>query len=382
MRRAVLRLHGRMRQVRDGVFRFDTLRRAGERCGDITVGLADLRVLGVERCAHTVGDRSGREAAVAAIVPDDRQSVECAFCAPPGIGHHRNGVRHPHHAANAFHRHDGAFVDRLRLAAVNRTLCNGGVKHAGQPHVDRVDRLCRHLVAHIEPPLRRARERPLAGLLELDVLGRRDLRRVFGDGAECQPAAARPVRDRAGASKAFRGRDIPSRRGGGDQHLPRGGAGLAQIKLRVRDRAAGAGRHIAPNFMAAQIFDRRDKFSANLRPVAFKFLRHQHGKTGLCALPHLGMGNADDDRIIRVNHQPCRDFRERPDRVRGAKRNPQGKRNAAAHSADPGEEGTAAKRIARYHLVLFNLNAGRLSPLPGADGQYQWSIAHKSPAPN
>ena len=143
------------------------------------------------------------------------------------------------------------------VALINRALHDGGVKHARQPHVDRIDRLTGDFVEHVETPARRARELPFAGVFQLDVGGWRDFCRIFGDGAECYRAAAGSVRDRAFARDALRGRDVPSRRGSSNQHLPRDGAGLPQIKLRGYDRAAGAGRHVAPDPVAAQIFLRR-----------------------------------------------------------------------------------------------------------------------------
>ena len=312
MRRTGLRLHGGVGQVRDGVFRLDAARGACECAGDIAVRSADLGIIRVERGAHAFKDLGRGKTRIAAIVPDDRQRLQRTLRAPPGIGHNRNRIGHAHHATHAFHRSNNALVDRLQLAAVNRALSNRGVQHPRQPHVDGVDRLRGDFGEDVEPPARCARKRPLAGLFQLDVLRRRNLRRIFSDGPEGQFAAARPMRDRAGASQAFRRRHIPTRRGGRDQHLARGGAGLPQIKLRGRDRAAGAGRHVAPNFMAVKIFEGGDELGTDVRPITFEFFRDQHGEPGLRALPHFGVRDANHRRIVRVNDQPCGDFRATP----------------------------------------------------------------------
>ena len=141
----------------------------------------------------------------------------------------------------------------LQRAAEHRALHDRRVKHVRQPHVDRIDRLCRDLVQNVETFARRAGEFPVARMLELDVGRRLDLGGGFGDGAERHGAAARAVRDRAVFRPALRRRHVPARRRGGDQHFAGGGAGPAQISLRGSDRAARAGRGVAPDLVAAHI---------------------------------------------------------------------------------------------------------------------------------
>ncbi len=213
----------------------------GRADGDVAAGLAGA-ARRIEPAAPGLNDVGARHAAVAALVPDHRQRLDRAPRAPPGIGDDRNRVGQPHHAADTRHRGNSAFVDRFQSAAEYRAMQDGGVKHARQPHVDRIDRLRRNFVEHVKAPPRLARELPGVRLLQLDRSRGRELGRILGDGAECQRAAGRPVRDRTHVRDAFRRRHIPARRGRSDQHVPGDGAGLPQVKLRGRDRTAGAGR--------------------------------------------------------------------------------------------------------------------------------------------
>ena len=195
----------------------------------------------------------------------------------------------PHHAVHAPHVRNRALVDCLRRAAEHRAMRDCRIQHPRQPHVDRINRLGGHFVAHVEAAPRRTHELPLIRIFQLDLGGWRNFRRILGDGAECHAAAALPVGDYAPGREAFRWRHVPARRGSRDQHFPRGGAGLPQMKLRVRDRAAGARRHVAPHVLAAHILLRGSEFGADFRPLAFKLFGDEHGEAGLRALPHLGI---------------------------------------------------------------------------------------------
>jgi hypothetical protein len=150
-------------------------------------------------------------------------------------------------------------VDRLRRAAEDRTVGDRRIEHARQPHVDRVNRLGGDLSGHIKAPAGLAGELPVARILELHIGGRWHFRRRLGNGAEREFAPARLVRDHAHGGDAFKRRHVPARGRRRNQHFPRGSARLPQIKLRACDRAAGAGRHVAPDAVAAHIFLRRDE---------------------------------------------------------------------------------------------------------------------------
>ncbi len=184
VRGAGLRLHGRVREERDRVVGLDPPHGARKTGGYVAVGAADLTLFHVQAAAHELGDLGARHAVVAAVVPDDRQRLQRALGAPPGIGHHRDRFGHPHYAAHALHGGDGVLIDRPQLAAIDRALHDRGVEHVGQPHVDRIDRLRHDLGEHVEPPARLADELPFARVFQLDLRGRLDPGGGFGDGAE------------------------------------------------------------------------------------------------------------------------------------------------------------------------------------------------------
>ena len=103
---------------------------------------------------------------------------------------------------------------------------------------------------------------------------------------------------------------LHARRRGGDQHLARGRAGLAQIVLRGADRAAAAGRHVAPDAVAAQIFlGLRRIRRLHLVPVAAELLGDQHGQRREDALAHLGAGDPDGHAVVGRDHDPGGDLR-------------------------------------------------------------------------
>src|SRR5262249_48395329 len=84
------------------------------------------------------------------------------------------------------------------------------------------------------------------------------------------------------------------------------------------------------------------KLGRDLGPVAFQLLGDELGETGHRALPHLGAGNADDDAVIRLDHDPGRHFRRavRGANDSGAERNVHAEREAAAERGSAHDEGT------------------------------------------
>ena len=195
-------------------------------------------------------------------------------------------------------------------ALEHRTLHDRGVQHVRQAHVDGVDRLARDLVGDVEPPLRRADQLPVLRILQAGP--------APAAASAAAAAATRPnvtVRPLGRwvmtlfAARALGGRHVPARGGGGDQHLARGGAGLAQVVLRRADGAAGAGRHVAPDAVAPAVLVRRGELGLHLAPVAFELFGDQHRQRGEAALAHLRLGDADDHGVVGLDHDPGGDFR-------------------------------------------------------------------------
>src|SRR5262249_10458324 len=127
-----------------------------------------------------------------------------------------------------------------------------------------------------------------------------------------------------------------------DQHGARGRAGLAHILVRLADGAASGRELSAPYKVAREVLARRRKLGRDLGPVAFQLLGDELGETGHRALPHLGAGDADDDAVIRLDHDPGRHFRRavRGANDSGAERNVHAEREAAAERGSAHDEGT------------------------------------------
>ena len=160
------------------------------------------------------------------------------------------------------------------------------------------------LSSRVEPLLRRPDERPVLRVLELRLGRRRQFRSGFRDLAKAQGATGRLVGDDALCRLTLGRGNIPSLRGGGDQHFPGRGARLAQVFLRAAHRPAAARRHVAPGALPPQIFVGRREFRAHLAPVAFELLGDQHRQRRRDPLPHLRAGDADDDRVVGLDDDP------------------------------------------------------------------------------
>ena len=67
---------------------------------------------------------------------------------------------------------------------------------------------------------------------------------------------------------------------------------------------ATTGGKTAPHPVAREALTGRCVLSRHLGPVALQFLGHHLCQAGKGALPHLGTGDTNDDRIIGLNHHP------------------------------------------------------------------------------
>jgi hypothetical protein len=173
MRRAGLRLHGRVGEERHSVIGKNPpccSRESGRR---IASRAADLRFGRMQACTYQLGNALHRYACIPTRVPRDLQRVGSTLRMPPGIRDDRYSIRHAHDAAHAAHFRNGAFVYISERALEYRTLQDGRVEHVRQPDIDRVDRPSGHLVGQVEPPTRGADQLPLARILQLYFFGHR-----------------------------------------------------------------------------------------------------------------------------------------------------------------------------------------------------------------
>ena len=99
----------------------------------------------------------------------------------------------------------------------------------------------------------------------------------------------------------------PRLRGGGDEHLPRGGAALAQRIPVDRRRGAAAGA-----LDAEALFVERRVLDRDVLPIDVEFVRDDHRQVDLRALAALRVLAEDRDRAVGI------DLEERPRLVVGA----------------------------------------------------------------
>jgi hypothetical protein len=350
-RGAVLRLHGGVGEERHAVVGLDAFGGLRECVGDIAIVARDARVGAAQAVEQAVVDRCGGDPGGGAVIPHDRfrQRVGSFLRAPPAVRHHRHHVRISQDTMDALHAGELGFVDGFQRAFEHRALDDGGVEHVRQAHVDGVDRRAYNLVGHIEAALRRADQFPVFRFLQLDLRGRRHRGGRLRDAAERDGAASGEMGDDAARGGAFRARHVPPRSRRCEQHLARRGAGAPQIVLRGRDGAAGAGRHVAPGAVAAEVLARRHELGLHLAPVAFELFGDQHGQCGEGALAHLGAGDADDHGVVGLDHDPGGDLRpvlcSPPPRTEG---NVEAERERAADRGDALEERAAVETGAAH----------------------------------
>ena len=101
MRRAVLRLHGRVGQIRRYVFGLDALCGLGERGVDIAVLAHHRGLRRGEPTAQQFGDIRACDLAVLSFIPGQRHGVYRLLGLPPAVCDDGDRVRQRHDLANA-----------------------------------------------------------------------------------------------------------------------------------------------------------------------------------------------------------------------------------------------------------------------------------------
>ena len=177
------------------------------------------------------------------------------------------------------------------------------------------------------------------GILERYVLGRIDLGGCGRDLAEGRRAAGLGMGDDTVGRAAFLGRYLPRVGGGPDQHHARRGTALAHQFLGGADALAAGGEVIAPDALARHVLPGSGKFGRDLRPVAAELFGGELGKAGERALSHFGFGNADDDAVVRIDHDPGVDFGRRVGGL--GRRQVEAERKSGARRGGADDEGTA-----------------------------------------
>jgi len=220
--------------------------------GGIYLALIDAHAAGLIERSHQrrVHVRRVARGMFGRNLPLDRHPVERSPGLIPGVSddcdaaaedaaarQRRIGNRELDGRPDAGHRANRVEVVRLHVAPVHRARCHGSPLHSGQPNVDSVNSLSRHLVGDVEIFLLGPHQRPLGGRLDGDRLGMR-MRRVRGalrDLAVGCRAAARCVRDDTILRGQLCGRHVPLLRSSEQQPFARFSAGKLQVIPAVLD---------------------------------------------------------------------------------------------------------------------------------------------------
>ncbi len=290
------------------VLGFEHLRCAGEGLTDIAIAAGDGGLGGLESGVDELRDRVVRHVAVAGVVPLDGQCQDRLLRAPPVVGDDGDPVLAGDdglHAATAQH---GIAIGAHEASAEHRALHDRRVEHPGETHVGRVDLRAVRLRGDVEARGRCPDEGPLGRRLQLRRLRHFELRGCAGEFTVARVASGLRVAHDAELRVEFGDGHVPLRGRGGHQHLARGRTGLAEVVLRIADRAAPARRHLPVDAVATQVVVHARVLGPHLVPVALEFLGDEHREAGEAALPQFGARDADDHGVVREDLHPLREF--------------------------------------------------------------------------
>ncbi len=187
--RAVHRLHRDVRQERRLVYRFDLRRRAGERAHGVAV-FPRRHTRGLRRLREPLHDVGGTQLRIRPVVPADGERRQSLLGRPHVVGHNGDCIVELNDLPHAGDCLRLLLVDSTDFAAQDRARSHRCDQHPRQPHVDPVLRRSVHLARRVEPLGRRAEQREVLRVLERDLVGHRQRRRLGGQHAIGEGAAA------------------------------------------------------------------------------------------------------------------------------------------------------------------------------------------------
>ena len=297
--RAVQRLHGRVREVREFVIGLNA------RCGRLDcahigglghrAGLArELLVLRHQRrCGHR---RAG-------VFPRDLQRIAALLGWPVPVGNHGHTRaatvgRDLQHIDHALHRLGRRRVVLGHLAAKARRAGQHRHLHVGQARVEAKLERAVELRARIEARRRLADNAELRRILQRDLRRHRQRHRRLGQFSIRGAVAAR--RDHAIGGAACRRIDLPALRRCRDQHGTRATAQLAVLLERVVQRGRTA-RHLDAEARVFVRVARGGQHAAHIAPVHVEFFGQRHRQCCMHALTEFEPVDRHGDRVVRGN---------------------------------------------------------------------------------
>ncbi len=279
----------------------------GQRVFGIACLIADKRCIRGQTFAQLFGDALAGHLGVFAFIPLDRQGFQGFLGTPEGIGHHRHGfIIDAHHLLDAGHVLDLLSVKTLQLTAVHGAGLGHRHQHTGHGEVGAVHQGAVELVQGVQPRLVLTGNAPVFRVFEADGLGfgRFDVIGRLGHGAEGGGAPAGLVGNHPLGNGALTGGHLPLPGGSFSQHHTGSGAALTQILMGATNRRRAGSELTPPDIVALAVPARLDQFEVHLVPVAFQILGHQLRQAGQRALAHFLTGDADQHRLIGLNHHP------------------------------------------------------------------------------
>ena len=309
--RAVERLHGSVGEIGQRIFGHQYVR--SQRLLHVPAG----RGLGARRLRFlqiTFAELHRVDVRVRTRIPVDLERVAPLLGRPEMIGRHRHPRRHREHRA-----HPGHGLGRRRVEPLHRAAERGRVGHHRGEHPRQLDvhaelGAAGDLLRRVEPAGGLANHLPVRRVLELDLLGRRLLRRRRGQRAV---AGALVAADHEALLRvAIAGRHTPPGRRRRHQERARHGAHLA-IAVELGPRGGRAAGHLDGEDRRV-IFRRRGRvLDADAAPVGVQLLVDHHRQRGPDPLAHLRVREQHGDALVAADAQEGVDRRQ--DRRRGGR---------------------------------------------------------------
>ena len=223
------------------------------------------------------------------------------LCGPESVCHDRDSsspdewnLKNLLHAGNCSR---GIGIEALYLGTEHRGMRHQRDLHPGKIHVKAKLLRAIALRATIKPAHLLIGKPKIALLLKLNIFRHRQMRCGFRQLCVSCRLAIWPVHD-AGLGAALRGRYLPLRGGGSNQHGARSGAELAILLKGVRNRT-GAAHHLNAIHRVAIDIAGRGEFGDHLQPVSIHLVCQQHGQCSLYTLAEFQPVHLDHDLAVR-----------------------------------------------------------------------------------
>ena len=283
--------------------RVDRLHRGVSQIGHFVICCDDGRTFGhrkmVSHRSHEfLSDRSGVDVGIGAWRPGKFQSFPSLDSSPSvGAQDGHTSVDFDHvEYAGYFPR--GSIIDRFQLRADHGRSGNDCIGHVVNFHVDAVLSLSGHDGPVIQSAHLGAQDLEICSFLQLDRAGNRHGCRFSGKLTVTQRPSTCRVENFSALSPASIGLHAPLLGCCGNEHGTSRSSNLSEMLVLTGDATAPSGSLPAKKLAIARCLADLD-----LAPVGIQFLSNEHCERSADTLPHVGLGDHDMNRAIRIDHQ-------------------------------------------------------------------------------